>query len=145
MFEAILKKLPFYEKLRQIYRLLFLGIIDKNPFVSHFYPGHYYSALPSSKDLDRYLPRSNFNPESLDGININESYQLHYLTRIKDFCSDIDLPELPEDGWRYYWANGFYSFGDGAVLQGIIRMFSSKNIIEIGSGFSSALMMDINQ
>ncbi len=46
---------------------------------------------------------------------------------------------------RYYFENPFYSYSDGIILYSMIRHFKPKQIIEIGSGFSSAAMLDINE
>jgi predicted O-methyltransferase YrrM len=48
--------------------------------------------------------------------------------------------ELP--GLRYYFDNDFYSYTDGIILYSMLRHFKPRKIIEVGSGFSSALMLD---
>jgi predicted O-methyltransferase YrrM len=45
---------------------------------------------------------------------------------------------------RYYFNNDIYTYSDGIFLYSTIRKFQPKKIIEVGSGFSSALMMDTN-
>lgn len=46
---------------------------------------------------------------------------------------------------RYYLENGSYAYTDGIVLYALIRHFSPKRVIEIGAGFSSAVMLDTNE
>jgi len=45
---------------------------------------------------------------------------------------------------RYYFQNDFFGKGSGIILYSMMRTLKPKRIIEIGSGFSSALMMDVN-
>jgi hypothetical protein len=45
---------------------------------------------------------------------------------------------------RYYFNNGSYEYTDAIILYSFIRHFKPKKIIEIGSGFSSAVMLDTN-
>ena len=50
-----------------------------------------------------------------------------------------------KNGLRYYFENGFFSYTDGILLYSLIRFLKPKKIIEIGSGFSSAVMLDTNE
>ena len=45
---------------------------------------------------------------------------------------------------RYYFWNIFYCYSDAIFLYCIIRHFKPSRIVEIGSGFSSAVMLDTN-
>ena len=45
---------------------------------------------------------------------------------------------------RYYFENSMYLKGDATLLYYMIRSLNPNKIIEVGSGFSSALMMDVN-
>ncbi|MGC4002600.1 MAG: class I SAM-dependent methyltransferase [Pirellulales bacterium] len=57
------------------------------------------------------------------------------------------MPFGPEKraGLRYWLENAFYSYTDGIVLYSMIRHLRPQRIIEIGSGFSSAVTLDTNQ
>lgn len=46
---------------------------------------------------------------------------------------------------RYYFENDSYSYSDAICLYGMLRELKPKRIIEIGSSFSSALMVDTNE
>jgi hypothetical protein len=56
--------------------------------------------------------------------------------------SDLEFPEHPTPGYRYSHSNDMFGYGGGLILAGIIREFRPKRIIEVGSGFSSAVMLD---
>ncbi|MGV3557526.1 class I SAM-dependent methyltransferase, partial [Larkinella arboricola] len=46
---------------------------------------------------------------------------------------------------RYYYHNDVFSFGDAIMLHTMMRHFQPKQIIEVGSGFSSAVMLDTRE
>jgi predicted O-methyltransferase YrrM len=50
-----------------------------------------------------------------------------------------------EPGRRYYFENPMYSYSDAICLYGMIRHLKPRHIIEVGSGFSSAAMLDTNE
>jgi hypothetical protein len=54
----------------------------------------------------------------------------------------LDFPEEPDSSHRYYYNNDFFSYGDAIMLACMIRELRPRRIIEIGSGFSSAVMLD---
>ena len=47
------------------------------------------------------------------------------------------------EGLRFQLNNAAYSYSDAYILYSMIRKYEPKRIIEIGSGFSSALMLDM--
>ena len=58
------------------------------------------------------------------------------------------MPELrPErtTGLRYYYANEWFNYSDAVCLYLMMRTLSPKRVTEVGSGFSSAAMLDISQ
>lgn len=57
----------------------------------------------------------------------------------------IDMENAVGSGRRYYEDNTTYGVIDALILYGMIRMTQPKNIIEIGSGLSSAVMLDTNE
>ena len=57
-----------------------------------------------------------------------------------DFLNAKEDPRL-----RYRWLNGCqYRYSDVAFLYGVIRHLRPKKIVEVGSGASSAVMLDIS-
>lgn len=68
----------------------------------------------------------------------------------KVFKSILELSEIYYDrdisnSERRYYTNSTYNITDAVVLYGMIRLATPQNIIEIGSGFSSAVMLDVNE
>ncbi len=48
-------------------------------------------------------------------------------------------------GFRYWWKNEFYLLPDALVLAGLMQKFRPARIVEVGSGFSSAVMLDVRE
>lgn len=108
-------------------------------------PGHFYSPIPSIDDIKRDADRI-FSDEisDLKGIDINESGQLDTLTTFEKYYKEIPFTAEKSSGNRYYYNNSYYSYADGITLYSMMRMVRPKRIIEVGSGFSSALMLDVS-
>ncbi len=108
------------------------------------YPaGHFHSPLP---DLEEVASREgmifNRDVKDLPGIELRERSQLDLLEEMSDYYKELPFPETAEEPRRYFYRNGFFSYGDAVVLYGLLRHFKPGRVIEIGSGFSSAVMLD---
>ena len=106
-------------------------------------PGHYYSPIPAFDDLLATPGAIWRDVDGLPGIDLNVEGQFALLEKLARFHEE--LPEEPTPGRRYYSRNGFYSAADGIVLHTMLCEVKPKRVIEIGSGFSSALMLDTNE
>jgi predicted O-methyltransferase YrrM len=108
--------------------------------------GHYYSPVPSLKELQRDAPRIfDRSLRSLPGIELNQADQLALLKRFAPFYDEQPFPETPQDGIRYFFDNYYYGRSDALFLYSMIRLFRPRRIVEIGSGFSSAVMLDTSE
>lgn len=109
--------------------------------------GHYYSPVHSREDLNCYeevvkKSRENF-PKSISGFSDQE--MVRQFNRLKRNFKDFNYP-IEEDGKsRFYIKNCSYPITDALILFGMIKEIKPKRIIEIGSGFTSALMIDVNE
>jgi Methyltransferase domain len=61
------------------------------------------------------------------------------------FYTDFTWPDQPYPDNRYYLANSWFGHGDAISLYGVLRYFRPNRVIEMGSGFSSALILDTNE
>jgi len=52
------------------------------------------------------------------------------------------VPEQPTEGRRYFSNNVGYGIGDALTLHGMLRLATPARVIEIGSGYSSAMTLD---
>lgn len=110
-----------------------------------YYPGHFYSPIPDKKDitLEKYnkVIKSSFK---LKAVDLNEKYQLELIKIFSKFYPP-PFKDKKINKFRYYYQNPNFSYGDAISLYSIIRFFKPKKIIEIGSGFSSCVILDTNE
>ena len=81
---------------------------------------------------------------SIQGIFIDNSAQKNHLERIKNASIDCPFPKNKTEGWRYFFENPTYSYGDALSLHAMLLYLRPKQVVEVGSGFSSAMMLDTN-
>jgi len=109
-------------------------------------PGHFYSPL-----LD--LQRLATHPEEFidsharlwAGIDLRLPAQLQFIEQLLATGLPFNLPKKSEAGWRYYWDNDYFRYSDGFALAALLQHFRPARIVEVGSGFSTALMLDVAQ
>jgi hypothetical protein len=84
------------------------------------------------------------SPTLDDGIDYNAAAQRQLLAELAEKAKDFDWPERQQPSRRFWLRNGYYEYGDAVTLFSMIRHFRPRRIIEVGSGFTSALMLDTN-
>jgi predicted O-methyltransferase YrrM len=110
-----------------------------------FFPaGHFYSPLPSPEEVADAFSRGGFGPP-FAAIDLNEDEQLARLERFAAWYPEQPFPEKTTPGWRFHLDNPSYGHYDAIMLYGMIREARPRRIIEVGSGFSSAAMLDLNE
>jgi len=113
-----------------------------------FPPGHFYSPICDPSDLlarqDLLWPPER-EPDD-PSIDYNVAKQLELLESMAPYVSDIDFPiDPPADPFRYYYRNDQYPCLDAEVLFCMIRHTAPVKIIEVGSGFSTLIMAEVNR
>lgn len=111
-----------------------------SPFQRFAPEGHFYSPIPALDDLDASYDRLTL--DEIDAGMANEVTQLELAEKFKAFYNELPFPKDVTDGHRYYLNNGAFNYFDGIMLYCFIRLLKPKRIIEVGSGFSSAAMID---
>ena len=111
-----------------------------------FPPGHYFSPIPSIEEIklrEEYI----FDqwPEALPGVDMRIREQLALLEEFRKFYGEFPFEAQGREGLRFSLNNPSYSHSDALILYCMLRYLRPKKIIEIGSGFSSCLMLDINE
>lgn len=113
--------------------------------VPTFFPaGHFYSPLPSRREIAEAFARGGFGPP-FPAIDLNEAGQFARLERFAEWYAEQPFPEQPTEGRRYHLDNPSYGHYDAIMLYGMLREARPRRIIEVGSGFSSAAMLDLNE
>ena len=141
----MLTKLMFASPLRVpfwIVRFLYAAVREGSLAYLRFQPGYHGSTIPSRRFLVENRERL-FRPQPVnDGIDLNRSAQGALLQEIIPYFSDFDPPEFPVPNRLYHYNNAMYGFSDAFVLYAMLRHFAPRHVIELGSGYSSGLMLD---
>jgi hypothetical protein len=108
-------------------------------------PGHYYSPIPSREERERGSHRHESCPSTLTGIDLREAAQLALAADFTAAHVGHPYGTSPHSDLRYRFANRMFKHGDAVILHAILRHFRPDRVVEVGSGFSSALMLDVNE
>jgi hypothetical protein len=131
---------------------LIRNLLDRLPYVRDLkeqgrlqgvYPaGHYHSPIPSMEEVRTHLSQRCPADTELPGMRMNGPSQYAMLIDYAGFYKDLPFPEKQSPGHRYYYDNRWFSYSDAIFLYCFLRKHLPKRIIEVGSGFSSAVMLD---
>ena len=123
---------------------------------------------PVVKDKNDYkyaVPFNNYESPYPDIIEIHEkeSYLFDKDKEVLDIDFNVDrqlallkeMEQIELPGWldrkhecvqnRYYYDNGWFGKGSADALYYMLRIVKPKAVIEVGSGFSTAVMLDTNE
>jgi predicted O-methyltransferase YrrM len=111
----------------------------------HVPPGHFYSPIADPKEVEQFAAQV-FDQDrcSLPAIDLRENEQMDLLRELSRYYAELPWTEKPHPGLRYFYGNDLFCHADAILLNGMIRRFQPKRIVEAGSGFSSAAILDTN-
>jgi predicted O-methyltransferase YrrM len=139
------------------FKKLSISLLNRIPYVKYLIeqleiyevgnpPGHYYSPIISVEEIRKHKSTIfNRSATTLAGIDLHEDEQLELLEKFKEYYPEVPFEEDKREGVRYYFRNAMYTYSDAIFLFCMLRNFKPRLIIEIGSGFSSAAMLDTNE
>jgi len=78
-------------------------------------------------------------------MDFNNIEQLSLFDIFKGYYKQLPFEKRKKEGLRYYFDNDWFGYGDSISLYSMIRYAIPKRIIEIGSGYSSAVTLDTNE
>jgi predicted O-methyltransferase YrrM len=118
---------------------------SQNPFLKFAAPGHFYSPIPDINYIKEHS-EDLFARErtSCPGIDIARQEQISLIKELASYYGQLTFSENKRDGDRYYFSNRYFGHGSSIILYSLMRHFHPQNIVEVGSGFSSAAMLDVN-
>jgi hypothetical protein len=114
-----------------------------------FPDGHFYSPIVDPEESSRDAGRIWSTEKSLHGVDLNPASHYHLLHNV--FPKLIDGYDYPTTGpsdatlGHFYDFNGQFERQDPRVAFCLLKMIRPRRIVEVGSGYSSLLMMDVNQ
>ena len=148
----IVKKIPYIQAiLQERHQLvqerdkLYGELANLKQYIKFAPLGHYYSPVPDLDEIRENAERI-FGTASAEipGISLNEQQQLSLLKKFKTYYNELPFQPMEKDNLKYHFENPSYSYSDAIFLYCMIRHFKPKRIIEIGSGYSSCMILDTN-
>jgi predicted O-methyltransferase YrrM len=106
------------------------SVVIRPPYVP---PGHFYSPQTAQTDVARALSRTN---SAVPGVNLGEERQLALAAGFAEVLAE------PAPGPRYLAANSMFGPGDAAVYRAMLSTLRPAKVLEVGSGYSTAVALD---
>ncbi|AXH98441.1 class I SAM-dependent methyltransferase [Sporosarcina sp. PTS2304] len=119
----------------------FNSLFGKNQY---FQPGHFYSPIPDVAEIKQNHYFENL-PTNLNEIQLNSAKQIQLFKQLGPYIVDFQKNYSSKQFTRFYLNNNYFDLLDATVLYSMILFDKPTRIIEIGSGFTSALMLDVKE
>jgi predicted O-methyltransferase YrrM len=108
--------------------------------------GHYYSPLPCLEDVRRDRARIfDRSRRDLPGIDVDDAGQVELLEALARFYPEQPFTAARDPRNRYHLDNSWFAWGDGLVLHLMLRHARPRRVVEVGSGFSSLVLLDTSE
>jgi predicted O-methyltransferase YrrM len=105
--------------------------------------GHFYSPVVDPESVRGYVAAGReAGLAGIQGIDFPVDAMADFWRTHADFMAACPFTEEPDGVHRYCYSGGPYPHGDGIVLRAMIRHLRPRRIVEIGSGYSTACMLD---
>lgn len=105
-------------------------------------PGHFYSPIPNLIEVKQRHSKIWRSFDHLPGIDFRIEQQRLLLRRLKDFY--LQFEDHRADLRRFTFDNGLYSWSDATFYACMLQHVRPQRIIEVGSGYSTAVALDVN-
>ncbi|MFN3243705.1 MAG: 4a-hydroxytetrahydrobiopterin dehydratase [Planctomycetota bacterium] len=109
-------------------------------------PGHFYSPIVNRDEVRADAGRL-FSDELrvLHGVDLRIDEQLALVRELLPFYGEEDFADGPVAGRRYHTDNDYFGFVDAWTLYAVLRHLRPRRVIEVGSGWSSAVLLDTDE
>ncbi len=105
-------------------------------------PGHFYSAVPDWDDLDRLIADAGGAADDIPGVDLRIEQQWELFESLAPFYGSHPFSDDGTEGQRYRFVNDAYGHADGLTLHALLRHLQPTRVVEVGSGWSSACLLD---
>lgn len=107
--------------------------------------GHFYSPIVSLRKIKSNEDQIwNQVTDMIPGVDLRIQEQIQFAKSLSAHYSKLPFQDEKVEGLRYQYQNDYYSYTDSIILSTIMLQLQPQRIIEVGSGYSSAVMLDIN-
>ena len=109
-------------------------------------PGHFYSPIVDVAEVRADAERL-FAPglHDLPEVDLRIDSQLQLARELARFYGEEDFPDQKLAGRRYCLDNEYFPYGDAFVYYALLRHLQPKRVIEVGAGWSSAVLLDTDE
>ncbi|MEB3065627.1 methyltransferase domain-containing protein [[Mycobacterium] zoologicum] len=115
----------------------------ENSVAPMFSAGHYYSPVVDPSTIAEYVEKQYLQePADITGVHLDEQAMVRFWQENAEFIKSTPFSEHDDGRNRYYYGNTNFPYGDAIMLRAMICHYKPQNVIEVGSGFSSACMLD---
>jgi predicted O-methyltransferase YrrM len=143
--KPLLKRMPGFRTAHSSLQGLRALRSSQSPFLKSAPPGHHYSPIPDIRYVRKHRETLFARDRTAcPGIDLAEEEQMALVRDFTSYYAQLPFPENKQDGARYYMDNESFGHGSAIILYSMMRHFRPKKIVEVGSGFSSAAMLDVN-
>jgi hypothetical protein len=107
-------------------------------------PGHFYSPICDPNELKRRYrdPWKTTPPRDLPGIDLAHEAQISLWESWKTFLPEARALAQNDPSRRYNLPSRSYGIGDAVIYMCMLRHLQPQRLVEVGSGFSSAVALD---
>jgi hypothetical protein len=105
--------------------------------------GHFYSPVVDVATLPPLRGDAPAGDGVLPGIAVDYERMKVLRNQLFSLVADLGFPQLQSASHRYFWDNPLFCLGDALVLAAMVRRARPSHIVEVGSGFSSAAILDV--
>ncbi|MBP7276427.1 MAG: class I SAM-dependent methyltransferase [Kiritimatiellae bacterium] len=142
LISALLNTAPYIGRLRREKTELAQQLSALSVSHGNVPPGHYYSPVPRESEIEERLLRIQMAQDALLGVDLNDVRQSALLEEFASYYGEQPFKEEKTPGCRYYFGQDLFCCTDAIFLYCFLRKFKPGRIVEVGSGFSSAAMLD---
>lgn len=110
-------------------------------------PGHFYSPITHPAEVARHLDATQGKeaPRQLADVHLDHTAIVETWRALLPYLQSAPFSERPADGLRFGYENPAYSYGDASMLHAMLRHLRPARVVEIGSGWSSAVIVDTDE
>jgi len=154
-FKKFFLKIPVLKDYIRSHDFLFKAYLERHKEFGYA-PGHYLSPIPDLQEVQNNAHKI-FGNENIADIEFNTQQQFDLLQELTAYYSSVpyaftqNSKEIKNESLskksalRYDPTDAWYRYSDVIFLIAVMQHFKPKKVIEIGSGHSSAVMLDANE
>lgn len=138
-------KSKIIKKLRKILKPLFRKDLNRLAYHERFVPlDHFYSPMVVFDEASRAKYEKLKNSKILD-INLRDDAQLTFLNKMIGNIQQVPWQDDRIANLKYHFVNRAYSYHDAITYLNILLEYKPMKVIEIGSGYSSCVLYDVDR